>query len=492
MAEQNAEKTARVRRMRHRGHGTQVLVYLGKQLRFFINESDWKVLVMAGIIAALVGMVINKRIFVNMEGSMIGAFSLTCVAIWNGCFNSIQSVCRERPIIKREHRSGMHITSYMLAHMIYQFFLCAMQTGLTIYVLQLMGVQFPQEGFITPWPYLTPWSFVDIGISMLLISYASDMLSLLLSSMSHTTTTAMTAMPFVLIFQLVFSGGIIPLPAWSQAISNYTISNYGIKVLASQAGYNELPMVTAWNTLDGMRKSEIGGSVTVGQLMDLLNSPAVGKYRDTVVVDTVTVAQAADVLNRAADSLHLKEKEIVRPIAIRAIVDQILTNDALQDFRNTKLWGDPPITIGSLLSDLVAAEGMDEVLNMEVGTTVTLEQALNLLHAEEFVSIAGDQALNEPITLGRVIDLLNESEKILANRDKVLTVKTTVGEILELFGEQKVKEIVEQKTAQAARKPDYAMTRENIFYNWRMLGVFIAVFALAATLVLEMIDHDKR
>ena len=53
-------------------------------------------------------------------------------------------------------------------------------------------------------------------------------------------------------------------------------------------------------------------------------------------------------------------------------------------------------------------------------------------------------------------------------------------------------EIVEQKTAQAARKPDYAMTRENIFYNWRMLGVFIVVFALAATLVLEMIDHDKR
>ena len=91
-----------------------------------------------------------------------------------------------------------------------------------------------------------------------------------------------------------------------------------------------------------------------------------------------------------------------------------------------------------------------------------------------------------------VIDLLNESEKILANRDKVLTVKTTVGEILELFGEQKVKEIVERKTAQAARKPDYAMTRENIFYNWRMLGVFIVVFALAATLVLEMIDHDKR
>ena len=51
-----------------------------------------------------------------MEGNLKGAFALTCVAIWNGCFNSIQSVCRERPIIKREHRSGMHISSYAVSY----------------------------------------------------------------------------------------------------------------------------------------------------------------------------------------------------------------------------------------------------------------------------------------------------------------------------------------------------------------------------------------
>ena len=180
MAEMNQAKPARVRRVRHRGRESQVLIYLGKQLRFFINQSDWKVLPMAAIIAALVSMVIRNKIFVTMEGDLLGAFALTCVCIWNGCFNSIQAVCRERPIVKREHRSGLHISAYVTAHMIYQLALCAAQTGLTLYVLQTMGVVFPEKGI------MTRYMLVDLAISMLLITYASDMLSLFSESICIT------------------------------------------------------------------------------------------------------------------------------------------------------------------------------------------------------------------------------------------------------------------------------------------------------------------
>ena len=143
--EMNTKTKRRTRRIRHNGRGSQVLIYLGKQFRFFVNQSDWKVLLMAGVIAALVAVVIRKRMFINMEGALIGGFALACVALWNGCFNSIQSVCRERAIVKREHRSGMHISSYVAAHMIYQFFLCTLQTALTMYVLQGVGVKFQSE-----------------------------------------------------------------------------------------------------------------------------------------------------------------------------------------------------------------------------------------------------------------------------------------------------------------------------------------------------------
>ncbi len=490
MAELNVNNKTHVRRIRHKGRFSQIKIYLGKQLRFFINENDWKVLPMAAIIAALVGMVIRKRFFINMEGSLIGGFALTCVAIWNGCFNSIQAVCRERPIIKREHRSGMHVTSYVAAHMIYQLFLCLLQTGLSVYVLKMMGVQIPAKGF------MTPWMMLDIGITMLLITYASDMMSLFLSSISHTTTGAMTVMPFVLIFQLVFSGGIIPLPVWSQKLSNFTISNYGIKALASQSGYNELPMVTAWNTLAGMRDTQVGGTVTLGQIMDLMDSPVVEKKRDMEIMKSYTVGEAADILSSAEETLHLREQEITHEVSVRSVVEWLQNTKGLEEMRKktilpVELTG-KPVTLDSLLADLVASEDMQPVLDMSVGATLTLGQVLDALHVEDIVSITADQPLNPSVPLGDIVDFVKNNEALQQRRDQAFTVKTTVGELMDLVGEENVKTIVEKKTAQAAWKADYERSEENIINNWLMLGVFIVFFAVLSTLALELIDKDKR
>ena len=404
MPETNTAAQKRVRRIRHTGRLSQVGIYLGKQMRFFINENDWKVLPMAAVIAGLVAMVIRKRFFVNMEGSLIGAFALACVAIWNGCFNSIQAICRERAIIKREHRSGMHISSYITAHMIYQFLLCAAQTALTMFVLRQLNVPIPRgsgSGIVTP------WMICDVGISMFLITYASDMMSLFLSSISRTTTGAMTLMPFILIFQLVFSGGIIPLPEWSRPLSNFTISSYGIRALASQSGYNELPMTSVWNTLNGMRDNEIGGTMTVEQLLEHLDSPGLQKYRDRVVIQAHTVGEAAEFFG-------------------------------IEDEKEST------------------------------------------------------EQLNEPVTAGQILDLIRNNEMLQAKKDQEITLKMTVQEVLDLFGEDNVRDLVQQKTASAARKPEYDRTNTNIIKNWLILFAFIGIFALLSTVVLELIDKDKR
>lgn len=480
-------ETKKTRRIRHTGRESQVMIYLGKQLRFFINESDWKVLPMAAVIAGLVAMVIRKKFFINMEGSLIGGFALTCVAIWNGCFNSIQSVCRERAIIKREHRSGMHISAYMAAHMIYQFLLCAAQTVLTMFVLRQLNVQIPRDygsGLITP------WMICDLGISMFLISYASDMLSLFLSSISRTTTGAMTLMPFILIFQLVFSGGVIPLPEWSRPISNFTISNYGIRALTSQSGYNDLPMTTVWNTVAGMRDTEIGGSFTVGELLDALDNPAVEQLRDREILKAYTVGEVAEILNSAEEYLHLREKEIVRPFTLREVVEAILTENALKDVRDLKLIGDK--TVGDLLAAVAQSGKSSVVLDKSIGKTITLGQVLDVLHTEELAEKASDVQVNPPVTVGSVVDFLKNNEALNAQRDKAISLKTTVGNLMDLFGEENVKDFIQQKTAEAAHKDEYENTIGNIAGNWLMLCVFILAFALMATIVLELIDKDKR
>ena len=68
MSEASAAGKKRFRRIRHRGRVSQILIYLGKQLRFFINESDWKVLPMAAVIAALVVCKFGVIAFVGLLG----------------------------------------------------------------------------------------------------------------------------------------------------------------------------------------------------------------------------------------------------------------------------------------------------------------------------------------------------------------------------------------------------------------------------------------
>ena len=339
------------RTFRHRDRLSQVPIYLGKQFRFFINESDWKVIPMAAVIAMLVSVVIRNRIFANMEGCIIGSFALTCVALWNGCFNSIQAICRERAIIKREHRSGMHITSYMFSHMVYQFVLCLVQTIVSLYVMHATGVPFPEEGI-----FLKKMMIVEFGITMLLISYAADMMSLFISSIAHTTTAAMTVMPFVLIFQLVFSGGVIPLPERIQPLSNFTISNYGIKAIASQCGYNELPMAAGWTAVNSMRNSEINEVITVGQVLDILNSDALAKHREDVVISPKTEAEMLEILDLGITG-NAEKMVIKDPITFGELLDFANSSELIQKRRDKSFPVD--ITVG----DLMEIFGEDNVKN---------------------------------------------------------------------------------------------------------------------------------
>ncbi len=259
-----AENATTTRTTRYRGRLEQIGFFFVRLLRMFVYQNDWKLLPMAVVIAGLVSLVVRNDFFVTMEGTLKGALALSCVAIWNGCFNSVQVVCRERDIIKREHRSGMHISSYIVSHMLYQALLCLAQTVLTIYICVKIGVKFPDKGF------MTPFMVMDVGITVFLISYASDMIALWISCLVHNTTTAMSVMPFLLITQLVFSGGIFSLPSWSNGLSKMMVSNYGVKCIAAQADYNNLPMATAWNTLLKLKNTDINVTFTVEQVVSML------------------------------------------------------------------------------------------------------------------------------------------------------------------------------------------------------------------------------
>ena len=433
MAEMNGTGSARQLTVRHRGRLAQIGIYFGKFIRMFVYQSDWKVLPMAALIAGLVGFALGAGFGKSMEGTLTGAFAIVCVCIWNGSFNSIQVVCRERNVIKREHRSGMHISSYILAHMMYQLLLCILQTIVTLIVLHLVGMRFPGSGMFTP------WLIVDVGITMLLVTYASDMLSLWISTLVHTTTTAMTIMPFVLIFQLIFSGGLFSLPKVVDPIIMLTISSPGLKAMASQTKINDLP----YSAVNGMIKMvdsvEIGGKVTVGQVLDIM--------QDT---ENKTVAE-------------LRAVPIGNTETLRQLGENLLEKDYYKDLRSETLTGD--VTVEDAIRALMDLKEMDEFLDTEIGGITTL---------------------------GEVVDSLAANETVQGLRDEGLVVHMTVGDAIDMIGREETMARIDEKASEAMYEPDYAYTSENILANWLHILIFVIVFALASIITLEFIDKDKR
>lgn len=273
------------KRVRRRGRFSQMIIYLGKLFRMFLFQNDWKVLPMSAIIAGLVAFAVGKNLFMTMEGTLMGTFALSCVCVWNGFFNSIQSICRERAIVKREHRSGLHISSYIMAHMIYQFVLCLLQVIITIVVCTRLGVIMPKEGLITGIPAL------DIGITLFFITYCADMLALLISSFAKTTTAAMTIMPFMLIVQLLFSGGFFSLPEKAMPFTNLTATKWGLTALCAQGDYNSLPMVSLWNNAVKMKNYEVEGEKPLQEALSAIEKE---NKRDEILMQCAKQNQNPD------------------------------------------------------------------------------------------------------------------------------------------------------------------------------------------------------
>ena len=61
------------------------------------------------IIALLLKLVSNENIYKIYETTQSMMFSLSCSAIWIGLFNSIQEICKERSIVKREYMASMKL-----------------------------------------------------------------------------------------------------------------------------------------------------------------------------------------------------------------------------------------------------------------------------------------------------------------------------------------------------------------------------------------------
>lgn len=215
----------------------QIRIYVGKCQRAFINEKGWKNLISTLLITILIAGVLPDDLFLNYGPTRNGCFALICAGVWIGVFNSIQSICRERDIIKREHRSGLHMSSYVIAHMSYELMLCLVEALIMTVIIclnfSIISGYMPAMGVFLP-------TWLELYISFLLLIYSSDVLGIMISSIVRTPNTAMTVMPFVLIIELIMCGYIFELHGFSEKLSYLTVSKWTLNALCTTANVNEM------------------------------------------------------------------------------------------------------------------------------------------------------------------------------------------------------------------------------------------------------------
>lgn len=187
------------------------------------------------IIGLLLYMVADDSVFDLYEATKTMMFALCCSAIWIGLFNSIQEICKERNILKREYMGNLNLPVYIMS----KFFVQAL-IGLIQAVL-LAGVFLITVGKNIDGIYFN--SFVpEVLMTLWLVILASEGMGFLVSANARSGDKAMVAAPFLLIIQLLFSGILFKLTGIGKIISTFTISRWAVEALGSITGLNELPL----------------------------------------------------------------------------------------------------------------------------------------------------------------------------------------------------------------------------------------------------------
>ena len=212
-----------------------VLLQRYTELMFNDRQRLLVLLLQPCLIAILLYIVADENIFKIYESTKSMLFALSCSGIWIGLFNSIQEICKERSIVKREYMANLRLSGYVLSKFVFQMALGGVQAVLlTMIFLKLVGNE--KKGIFLD--HFSPEMLLTVWLTVL----ASIALGFVISAIVKTGDKAMAIAPFVLIIQLLFSGILFTLEGAGKVISYITVSRWSVEALGSIAKLNRLDL----------------------------------------------------------------------------------------------------------------------------------------------------------------------------------------------------------------------------------------------------------
>jgi hypothetical protein len=186
-------------------------------------------------IAVLLYLVADENVFDIYESTKSMLFALSCSGIWIGLFDSIQEICKERVIVKREYMANLKLRGYIMSKFTLQAILGFVQALiLTALFLGLVGKE--REGL-----FLDNFQ-IEMFLTVWLTVLASITMGFVISAVVKSGDKAMAVAPFVLIVQLLFSGILFTLEGIGEKISYCTVSRWSVEAMGSISNLNDLEL----------------------------------------------------------------------------------------------------------------------------------------------------------------------------------------------------------------------------------------------------------
>ena len=187
----------------------------------------------APLLAILIYIVAGKGVFDVCEDTKFCLFAISCAAFWVGVFDSIQEICKETSIFRRECDGGMKLSAYIASKVLVLGTLCLLQTVLLVGVLILtMGLP-SKPLFSAP---------IELILSTYLTVLSAMCLGLLVSALFRNPAAALAVAPLLIMPQILFSGIAFELNGITENISYAINCRWAIEALGTTANLNDLDL----------------------------------------------------------------------------------------------------------------------------------------------------------------------------------------------------------------------------------------------------------
>ena len=214
----------------------QLLVLCRRNLSLLKNDLQRVLLLFlqAPLLACLIYLVSDGEQFEQYEMTKSLLFALACSAFWLGTLNSIQEICKERTILKREYMTGVHLSSFVLSKLLVFGLVCAIQSVcMVITFIMLCGS--PKEGILFG-------ASTEFLITTFLTAMAATAMGLFVSALFKNADRAMTVAPLLLMPQILFSGLVFTLSGATDILSWVVTCRWAMEGYGTTANLNGLPL----------------------------------------------------------------------------------------------------------------------------------------------------------------------------------------------------------------------------------------------------------